>query len=573
MWLTRIRHERVQTGVTARPRRTLRLGAPVARLAMLVLLLLLRLGATPCVAPAQVPRRDTSSVAHAGATAESPSSPRAAVREFVRLAEAKQYDRAARFLKLSGRDRARAPDLAFRLYEVIDRWILLDLARVSPLADGDPSDGEPPLQDRIGRVMPGAPAVVGQLVLVKQTEPGAVHWVFAPETVANIDAAYAQLGVSWTEGRLPLALRADGPFGFPRWKWLGALGGPPVIWLLACGLAWLIRGSAVLAARRRRAAWTLEFADRTRGPVRLFVAVLLGLPVVHFLELDFSVSAAIWRTLTGTAILALFWGLLVAIRLAEEGFVRRAAATSRTHAHTVVPLLSGAVRITLAAAALLFVIAQFGYPIGTVLAGLGIGGIAVALAAQKTVENMFGSLSLAADRVFRVGDWVQVEGVQGSVESIGLRSTHLRTLDRTLVKIPNGRLADLRIESFGERDRIHLLATLHLAYGTPTAQVRDVIARVEALLHDDARVSRDGIAVRFTALGESSLDVTVNAWILTTDASTFDVARQDLLFAMLDAIAHAGARLATPTRTLVLASGDGRSAAVPDPDVSGTRAW
>jgi MscS family membrane protein len=137
-------------------------------------------------------------------------------------------------------------------------------------------------------------------------------------------------------------------------------------------------------------------------------------------------------------------------------------AFDRTNAQTIVPLIGRSLRVALGLAALLVPLSQLGYPVGTLLAGLGIGGIIVALAAQKTVENLFGSVSLAADRVMRVGDWVKFDDVQGTVERIGLRSTHIRTLDRTVVKVPNGRLAELRIESFGERDRIRFFTTIRL---------------------------------------------------------------------------------------------------------------
>jgi MscS family membrane protein len=181
---------------------------------------------------------------------------------------------------------------------------------------------------------------------------------------------------------------------------------------------------------------------------------------------------------------------------------------------------------------------------------LGIGGIVVALAAQKTVENLFGSVTLAADRVFRVGDWVKFEGAEGSVERIGLRSTHVRTLDRTLVKVPNGRLADLRIESFGERDRIRFFTTIRLVYNTTAAQLRAVIRETETLLTTHPRVWREGIAVRLAGLGEYSLDVNVNAWFATTDWAEFEVIRQDALLAIMDIVERANTRLAVPMQVL-----------------------
>ena len=133
-------------------------------------------------------------------------------------------------------------------------------------------------------------------------------------------------------------------------------------------------------------------------------------------------------------------------------------------------------KVFVAIGGLVATLAAFGYPVATVLAGLGIGGLALAFGAQKTIENLFGSISLAADQPFRVGDFVKVEDFTGNVERIGMRSTQIRTPDRTLVSIPNGQLADMRIEDFASRDRIRFAATVGLVYGTTEPQVRRVVA-------------------------------------------------------------------------------------------------
>jgi MscS family membrane protein len=146
----------------------------------------------------------------------------------------------------------------------------------------------------------------------------------------------------------------------------------------------------------------------------------------------------------------------------------------------------------------------------------------------------------------------------GATEAgIGLRSTHVRTLDRTLVKVPNGRLADLRIESFGERDRIRFFTTIRLVYGTTADQLRAVIRDTETLLTTHPRVWPDGIAVRLVGLGEYSLDVNVNAWF-ATDWADFEFIRQDVLLAIMDIVERANTRLAMPMQVLrIEESGNG----------------
>jgi MscS family membrane protein len=196
------------------------------------------------------------------------------------------------------------------------------------------------------------------------------------------------------------------------------------------------------------------------------------------------------------------------------------------------------------------VLSQLGYPVAGLIAGLGVGGLALALAAQKTVENLFGSVSLAVDQPVRIGDFVKVEDFVGTVEAIGLRSTQFRTLDRTLVTIPNGRLADMRLESFTARDRIRLACTVGLVYGTTGAQVRDVLAGLTGVLRAHPRIWPDAVGVRFKELASWSLDIEVMAWFQTSDWSEFQAIREEILLDFIDVVERAGTGFAFPTRTV-----------------------
>jgi MscS family membrane protein len=189
--------------------------------------------------------------------------------------------------------------------------------------------------------------------------------------------------------------------------------------------------------------------------------------------------------------------------------------------------------------------------VATVLAGLGIGGIAIAFGAQKTIENLFGSISLAADQPFRVGDFVKIEdAVTGNVERIGMRSTQVRTLDRTLVSIPNGKLAEMRIESFGPRDRIRLACTLGLVYGTRPEQLERILAGLERVLREHPKIWPDTVVVRFEKLGASSLDINVMAWFATSDFNEFQVCREQALLGFMRVVEAEGSSFAFPTRTV-----------------------
>ena len=141
----------------------------------------------------------------------------------------------------------------------------------------------------------------------------------------------------------------------------------------------------------------------------------------------------------------------------------------------------------------------------------------------------------------------------GTVETLGLRSTRVRTLDRTLVTIPNGKLADQRIETFAARDRCRLFCTLGLVYDTSAEQLRAVLAGVEQVLRGHPRIWPEGISVRFVALAASSLDVEVAAWFQTADWNEFQGIRQEVLLAFMEVVEQAGTSFAFPTQTVHLA--------------------
>src|SRR5690606_17113128 len=196
---------------------------------------------------------------------------------------------------------------------------------------------------------------------------------------------------------------------------------------------------------------------------------------------------------------------------------------SRGTARSLLPLLSRIGKLTIIALSAVAMLAELGYPVASLVAGLGIGGLALALAAQKTVENLFGAFALGVDQPFAVGDFVLIEDFVGTVEKLGLRSTRIRTLDRTLITLPNGRLAEMRLESFTARDRMRLACTVRLAYGTTTSQLKEVLAGLERVLRAHPKIWPDAVVVRFKELGVSSLDIEIMAWFETPNWGEFQL--------------------------------------------------
>lgn len=193
-----------------------------------------------------------------------------------------------------------------------------------------------------------------------------------------------------------------------------------------------------------------------------------------------------------------------------------------------------------------------GLPIVSVLAGLGIGGLAVALALRPTLENLVGGVILFLDRPVRVGDFCRFGDQMGTVEAIGVRSTKLRALDRTIIAVPNAQLADMQITNFAYCDRMLLQESLGARYETSPDQLRFLLASLRKMLHAHPRIERDTVRVRFASFGSSSFDIDLRVYVLTREWNDFFAVREDIFLRVIDLLADAGVEFAFPSQTLYL---------------------
>ena len=478
-----------------------------------------------------------------------PGSPRAAAQEFIRLAVAADWAAAAEYLVVPPASRSRAAELARRLKIVLDQRLVLDARLLSPLAVGDTTDGDP-AGDRVGAIR-AADGRDEEIRLMRMPNGQLPRWAFGAETVRRIDGWYDNLGTPWLRDRLPPNLMREGPWHVFYWQWIGLALALPVLVLLS----WLISAACRAALRRLTSRTATEWDDllleSLRGPFQLCIAALVAGPVLEVLSLNTRLATVVASMTRGLVLLAIFWATLRVIRLVQLQVANAVWHSGDSQqARTLVPLLGNILRATLAVVALLVVLSQFGYPVGTLLAGLGLGGISVALAGQKSVEHLFGSVSLAADKAFRVGDWVRAGTTEGAVERIGLRSTSFRTNDRTVVRIPNGRLADERIETFGERDRMLLRTNVDITYGTSTAQVDRIRDDIEALLRAHPKIWSGVLRVYVVALADSAIRLRVMAWFETVEYDAFLAIRHRMLLDFLSIVERHGAAIAFPSRTV-----------------------
>ncbi len=482
--------------------------------------------------------------------------PRETVVGYLEACREGRWEAAAHYLDLGGipadEQPIRGPRLARRLKIVLDRTLWINPAAISNDPAGAPEAGLDPRYERIGSISLGEGKV--DLLLVRRQLPsGELAWVFAPETVAAIDPLYGEHGFGWLGDVLPSFFFTVAPGEVQLWQWIAIV----LALLVGWGLAGIVTPRLVRtlerAARRTRTEWDDALIRAVAGPARLGLLAAFLLLVVPWLGLSqpgARTAGFVWKTL---ALVGVAWTLVRWVDASTQLLQRASDSAHNTIARSFIPIFGRVAKVLVWALAVVVALDSAGVRVMGLLAGLGIGGLAVAFAAQRTIENVFGSLAIAADRPFKIGDWVRIGDISGSVEDVGLRSTRIRTLARTVVTIPNGTLISERIENFGERDRFLYNPVIGLLYSSTAAQIEYVIDEIKKALAAHPKVWDEVIRVRLARFGASSIDVAVTAWILAEDYHEYTAVVEELNFRILEIVEASGTGFAFPSQTLYLA--------------------
>jgi MscS family membrane protein len=199
---------------------------------------------------------------------------------------------------------------------------------------------------------------------------------------------------------------------------------------------------------------------------------------------------------------------------------------------------------------LLAILSIVGFDMTTAIAALGIGSVAVAFAAQKTLENLLGGVSIVADQVISVGEFCRIDEHEGTIIDISLRSTLIRTLQGTILSVPNGQLANMDLENISRRNMSLFQTTLELRYDTPTDALRTLIRDMRNLLRSHPKVNPEFVRVHFAQFGAGSYEVRINCRIETNILDEFLAIRESLLLQIIDLLWKSGVSLAVPPRVL-----------------------
>jgi MscS family membrane protein len=505
---------------------------------------------TPALGPPQQEPAGEQAEPPAEPVFVAPDSPRASLERYLELCRAGRWADAAEYLDVAPARAEEAATLALRLKAVLDEHVWFDLQQISPAPEGDLTDGLLGV-DQVA-VIPHKSARPDPVRVERVVDDAGVRWVFSRPTVARIDDWFGELDNRWAIEHLPPALLKPGFGELLWWQWLAL----PLFLVLAWLAGWVL-GSFTSAALNRLAArtsatWDDVILDRLGGPLALAWGVLVLYLLVPLLGLYEPAEDLIQRVLRVALYVVFFWSLLRSIDVLGGWLLQTPWSVERPASRSLVPLGGRVVKVLIIAMAVVGVLGELGFSVTSLVAGLGIGGLALALAFQKTGENVFGAFALGVDQPFRVGDFVKIEDFVGTVEMIGMRSTRIRTLDRTLISMPNGRLAEMRLETFAARDRLRLSILIGVVYGTTAEQMEQILAGFERVLREHPRIWPDTVVVKFAGFGAYSLDIEIMSWFLTTDYNEFRQFRQEVLLGFMHVVEAAGSSFAFPTQTLHL---------------------
>ncbi|MBD3393063.1 MAG: mechanosensitive ion channel [Chitinivibrionales bacterium] len=296
-----------------------------------------------------------------------------------------------------------------------------------------------------------------------------------------------------------------------------------------------------------------RIVEHTTRPVGNFVLLFGAFLVVNifaFPDTEVDVKAMLLTIVRVAVVVNALWLMWRLTDVLGAYLFSKVARTSSRLDDQLVPILTKTLKVFIGILAAVYVIQAMGYSVSGIIAGLGIGGLAVAMAAKDTLANFFGSIMILSDRPFGVGDWIKVGDDQGVVEEIGFRSTRIRTFPKTLISVPNSVIANAAIDNHSRMPKRRVKMTIGVTYDSTAEQLERLVSRIKEILLAHESVDHDFLMVKFTDFGAYSLDVLVYYFTVAVDWATHLAVRQEINFSIMRAVEDLGMSFAFPTQTL-----------------------
>ncbi|MGS0677179.1 mechanosensitive ion channel family protein [Shewanella sp. 0m-4] len=466
--------------------------------------------------------------------------PRGTLAGFFEAAFEQNYDKAAKYLDLrylpDGMNAEQGPEYAKQLIAIIERNLWVNLQEINDTPNGRSGDQLPNYRDAFGRVEIKGSEITLLLQKVPSKQLGSI-WKVSNATVAKVPLLYSELGygpvVEWFVTHIP-----EGHlFKLNLWEWALLVCYLILALLVVTPITWIAKKFILRSGYQYKE----DVASLVVGPFRLLAALLLVRGWMSHTTLSANVIEIVN---TGVLLLiAVIWFIWSLTDVVQNSLRLRWINRGNSETASLLRPLANFTRVILVMLSVLIWLEHLGFDASTILAGLGIGGIAVALASKQTIENFIGTITLYSSAPIKVGNIGRFGSITGTVEEIGLRCTRIRTIERSVINVPNARLSEMDIENISEREKIRLKTDIRLDYRTTTEQIHNIIDDIRTLLEQHEKVEESPLRVTFKGFGLYGLQLNVFAYIGTTDFAEFQLVSEELHFGIMNIVAEHGSRI------------------------------
>ncbi len=469
---------------------------------------------------------------------------------FLQQAEKANYSVAAQYLQMSpSRRQVEGAAAAEDLKEVMDRAYSGTLGSKLPEGEPQESEGVPAGRQRLGMISAGD--AEANLELVRVSDPsGAKIWLISSDTLAKLPELYDQVSARKVETRLPQWMVKYQPGGMPLWQWLALVLLIPV----AAAAGWLVLVVLQIPVRwwAQKHGHAELVARSVSAPAWLLAGIFIHRILARYLRMPLLQRHYYFQFFAVAVIIGAFWILWSIIRWFLRGVRNRALAHGHSGTGSLMLLGERIVKAVVVVMAIFLILGVLGFDMSKALAGVGIGALAVGFGAQQTIANLFGGVSVLGDEVIRVGDVCKFGDRTGTVEDIGLRSTRVRTEERTLLAIPNGTVATINVENLSRRDKILFKTVLGFHLDTSSDHLREVLSEIRRVIASNPKVENSTVRVRLLELASAAINVELVCYVMTTEFDKFAEVREELLLQIMQFVEDSPANFASPSQTLYL---------------------
>ena len=469
--------------------------------------------------------------------------PASTIEGFLSATSRKDYETASKYLRLSkmpaGFDKTSSPELARMLRILINQKLWIDIDKLSNDYEGNLDDGLPKNIEFVSKAE--TPEGTKNLYLRRYRDAsGNSFWQFSGDTVNNIPYLYSLYGYGAIGDYLSKVFGDISLFGIQLWQMFG------ILMLLIFGyLASCIFTSVVsYFISKNKHEMVNPVLQRLTRPVRLLLTITIAYFGIQFLSPGLSLKALL-KTKTFFFIF-LIWFSINFIDIMAILYRRRLEKIGKLKLVAIIKPISTAIKVLFVLFIVLIWLSNVGFQISTVLAGIGIGGLALALGAQKTIEDIFGAITIFTSSPVEIGDFCKFGDRLGTVEEIGMRTARIRTLDNSVISIPNSQFASMQIDNYSKREKFWYHPVIRLKHITTPDQMKEISSRISNVLQEHPKISNDNIRVRFKDIGLISFDIEVFAYAMVGDYAAFLETAEELNYSLIEIISDAGAEFAVP---------------------------